>query len=123
VASYALVNEVFELSEDVATLPVAEVAQQLSLPVSRIHQLVRDGQLLSVRRGGEVVVPADFLDGSAVVKGLSGTITVLRDGGYSDTDIMRWLFADEDSLPGTPIESLRAGRHREVKRRAQAMAF
>ncbi len=122
-ASYALVNEVFELSEDVATLPVAEVAQQLSLPVSRIHQLVRDGQLLSVRRGGEVVVPADFLDGSAVVKGLSGTITVLRDGGYSDTDILRWLFADEDSLPGTPIESLRAGRHREVKRRAQAMAF
>ena len=122
-ASYALVNEVFELSEDVATLPVAEVAQQLSLPVSRIHQLVRDGQLLSVRRGGEVVVPADFLDGSAVVKGLPGTITVLRDGGYSDTHILRWLFADEDSLPGTPIESLRAGRHREVKRRAQAMAF
>ena len=122
-ASYALVNEVFELSEDVATLPVSEVAQQLSLPVSRIHQLVRDGQLLSVRRGGEVVVPADFLDGSAVVKGLSGTITVLRDGGYSDTDILRWLFADEDSLPGTPIASLRAGRHREVKRRAQAMAF
>jgi hypothetical protein len=123
VASYALVNEVFELSEDVATLPVAEVAQQLSLPVSRIHQLVRDGQLLSVRRGGEVVVPVAFLDGSAVVKGLPGTITVLRDGGYSDTDILRWLFADEDSLPGTPIESLRAGRHREVKRRAQAMAF
>ena len=122
-ASYALVNEVFELSEDVATLPVAEVARQLSLPVSRIHQLVRDGQLLSVRRGGEVVVPADFLDGIAVVKGLPGTITVLRDGGYSDTDILRWLFADEDSLPGTPIASLRAGRHREVKRRAQAMAF
>lgn len=122
-ASYALVNEVFELSEDVATLPVAEVAQQLSVPVSRIHQLVRDGQLLSVRRAGEVVVPVDFLDGSAVVKGLPGTITVLRDGGYTDTDILRWLFADEDTLPGKPIESLRAGRHREVKRRAQAMAF
>jgi excisionase family DNA binding protein len=120
---YAPVNEVFELSADVATLPVAEVAQRLSVPVSRIHQLVRDGQLLSVRRGGEVLVPADFLDGSVVVKGLSGTITVLRDGGYSDTDILRWLFAEEDSLPGTPIASLRAGRHREVKRRAQAMAF
>jgi excisionase family DNA binding protein len=123
VAVYAPVNEVFELSADVATLPVAEVAQRLSVPVSRIHQLVRDGQLLSVRRGGEVLVPADFLDGSVVVKGLSGTITVLRDGGYSDTDILRWLFAEEDSLPGTPIASLRAGRHREVKRRAQAMAF
>lgn len=116
-------NEVFELSADVAVLPAAEVAQLLSLPVSRVHQLVRDGQLLSFRRDGEVVVPAEFLDGDVVVKGLSGTITVLRDGGYSDPDILRWLFADDDSLPGTPIASLRAGRHREVKRRAQAMAF
>jgi excisionase family DNA binding protein len=123
VASYRPVNEVFELSEDVAMLPAAEAARLLSLPVSRINQLVRDGQLLAIRRGGEVLVPADFLDGSAVVKGLPGTITLLRDGGYSDTDILRWLFADEDTLPSTPIASLRAGRHREVKRRAQLMAF
>ncbi|WP_308283020.1 Rv2175c family DNA-binding protein [Pseudonocardia nigra] len=116
-------NEVFVLSEDVATLPVAEVAQLLSLPVSRVHQLVRDGQLLSFRRDGGVVVPAEFFVDSEIVKGLSGTITVLRDGGYSDPDILRWLFAEDDSLPGTPLDSLRAGRHREVKRRAQAMAF
>lgn len=116
-------NEVSVLSDDVAVLPVAEVAQLLSVPVSRVHQLVRDGQLLSLRRDGEVVVPAEFLHGTAPVKGLPGTITVLRDGGYSDPDILRWLFADDDSLPGTPIAALRAGRHREVKRRAQAMAF
>jgi hypothetical protein len=117
------VNEVFELSEDVVTLPAEEVAQQLSIPVSRVSQLVRDGQLLSIRRAGEVLVPADFLDGDTVVKGLPGTITLLRDGGYSDADILRWLFADEETLPSTPIASLRAGRHREVKRRAQVMAF
>ena len=77
-----------------------------------------------MRRDGEVVIPADFLDeDAAVVKGLSGTITVLRDGGYADPDILRWLFADDDSLPGPPVAMLRAGRHREVKRRAQAMAF
>jgi hypothetical protein len=124
VASCFLVNDVFVLSEVVATLPVAEVAERINQPVSRVHQLVRDGHLLSFRRGGEVVVPADFLgEDDAVVKGLSGTITVLRDGGYSDVDILRWLFAEDDSLPGTPVASLRAGRHREVKRRAQAMAF
>lgn len=127
VASYRLVNDVSVLSEDVATLPAAEVAQLLSLPVSRIAQLVRDGQLLALRRGGDTVVPADFFhstdEGTAIVKGLSGTIIVLRDGGYSDGDILRWLFAEEDSLPGTPIGALRAGRHREIKRRAQAMAF
>jgi hypothetical protein len=111
------------LSEDVAVLPVDEVARRLSIAVSRVHQLVRDGHLLALRRGSAQVVPADFLDGKAVVKGLAGTITVLRDGGYDDPDILRWLFADDDSLPGTPIAVLRAGRHREVKRRAQAMAF
>lgn len=121
------VSEVSVLADDVVTLPVDEVAQLMSLTVSRVHQLVRDGQLLSLRRGSEVVVPADFLETggehAAVVKGLPGTITVLRDGGYVDADILRWLFSEDDSLPGTPMASLRAGRHREVKRRAQAMAF
>ena len=116
-------NEVFVLSADVAVLPAAEVAERLSQPVSRVHQLVRDGQLLSLRRDGEVVVPADFLDDGAVLKGLPGTITVLRDGGYSDPDILRWLFVEDDLLAGPPIEYLRSGRHREVKRRAQTMAF
>jgi hypothetical protein len=117
------VNDVTVLSDDVVTLPVEDAAQKLSIPVSRVHQLVRDGQLLSFKRDGAPVVPADFFVGDEVVKGLSGTIMLLRDGGYSDDDILRWLFADDDSLPGTPVASLQAGRHREVKRRAQAMAF
>ncbi|GEL17182.1 Rv2175c family DNA-binding protein [Pseudonocardia asaccharolytica] len=111
------------LFEDITTIPIADVAQALSIPVTRVHQLVRDGQLLSLRRSGATVIPADFLDGSAIVKGLPGTITVLRDGGYQDDDILRWLFTEDDSLRGAPIAVLRAGRHREVKRRAQAMAF
>jgi hypothetical protein len=111
------------LADDVAVLPVADVAQMLDLPVSRVHQMVRDGHLLSLRRDGAVWVPSDFFDDSAPVKGLSGTIMLLRDGGYGDPEILRWLFADDPSLPGSPIAVLRAGRHREVKRRAQAMAF
>jgi hypothetical protein len=117
------VNEVFELSADVVTMPLDEVAGMLGVPRSRVQQLVRDGQLLSFRRDGEVVVPTDFFVDGAVVKGLSGTIVLLRDGGYSDPDILRWLFSEDESLPGTPLASLREGRHREVKRRAQAMAF
>jgi hypothetical protein len=111
------------LPDDVEVLPVAEAAAQLKVPVSRVHQLVRDGHLLSLRREGEVVIPADFLDGAVVVKGLPGTVTVLRDGGFSDDDVLRWLFAEDESLPGTPIAALRSNRGREVKRRAQAMAF
>ncbi len=111
------------LDDGVDVLPVGDVAQLLSVAVSRVHQMVRDGQLLSLRRDGVVCVPSDFFDGGAPVKGLSGTIVLLRDGGYTDPDILRWLFADDPSLPGRPLAALRAGRHREVKRRAQAMAF
>jgi hypothetical protein len=106
-----------------AVLPVSEVARMLAVPVSRVHQMVRDGHLLAVRRDGVVCIPAEFFDGAAPVKGLSGTIVLLRDGGYADADILRWIFSDDESLPGSPIAALRAGRHREVKRRAQAMAF
>jgi hypothetical protein len=110
-------------SDDVKVLGVAEAAERLTVPTSRVHQMIRDGSLLGVRREGALVVPEDFLDGSGVVKGLPGTITVLRDGGYDDGEILRWLFAEDDSLPGTPIEALRGNRGREVKRRAQAMAL
>lgn len=111
------------LDPEVVALPLPDVAQQLGLPITRVHQMLRDGQLLGVRRHGVAVVPAEFLSGAAVVKGLPGTITLLRDAGYSTEEILRWLFTAEDSLPGTPIGALRTDRGREVKRRAQAMGF
>ncbi|WP_281172394.1 Rv2175c family DNA-binding protein [Pseudonocardia spinosispora] len=111
------------LADDVKALPIDDVAQRLGVAVSRAHQLVRDGHLLAVRRDGVLVVPEAFLGDGAVVKGLPGTITVLRDGGYTDEEILRWLFAEDPSLPGTPVDALRSNRGREVKRRAQAMAL
>lgn len=85
--------------------------------------MLRDGHLLALRREGVLVVPALFLNGEGVVKGLPGTITVLRDSGFTLDEMVRWLFTADDSLPGTPIEALRGNRGREVKRRAQALAF
>jgi uncharacterized protein len=111
------------LADDVKSLSIPDVAQRLGVPVSRVQQLVRDGHLLAVRRDGALSIPEDFLNGPAVVKGLAGTVTVLRDGGYADEEILRWLFTDDPSLPGTPVAALRSNRGREVKRRAQAMAL
>ena len=111
------------LDPEVEVLPLPDVAQRLGLPITRVHQMMRDGQLMGIRRGGIVLIPAEFLSGDAVVKGLPGTITLLRDSGYSAEEILRWLFTAEDSLPGTPIGALRTNRGREVKRRAQAMGF
>lgn len=107
----------------IEVLSLAEAAERLDLPRTRISQMIKQGQLLGVRDGDRWIVPADFLAGSAVVKGLPGTVQVLRDGGYADHEILRWLFADDTSLPGAPIDALRSDRGREVKRRAQAMAF
>ncbi len=111
------------LSPDVEVIPLPDVAERLGLAVTRVHQLIRDGHLLAVRREGVLGVPAAFLTDSAVVKGLGGTVTLLRDNGYNEDEILRWLFTEDDSLPGTPIDALRGDRGREVKRRAQAMGF
>ncbi|QUF06959.1 DNA-binding protein [Actinosynnema pretiosum subsp. pretiosum] len=111
------------LAPEIEVLGLAEVAERLGQPVNRVHQLLRDGQLLAERRDGVLVVPADFVAAGNVVKGLPGTITVLRDSGFSTEEMLRWLFTEDDTLPGSPIEALRGDRGREVKRRAQAMAF
>lgn len=119
--SVAAVTEV--VGHEIEVLSLADVAERLELPRTRVSQMIKQGQLLGVRRGDRWIVPADFVTDEGVVKGLPGTIQVLRDGGYADPEILRWLFADDSSLPGTPIAALRSDRGREVKRRAQAMAF
>ncbi|AXB44028.1 Rv2175c family DNA-binding protein [Amycolatopsis albispora] len=112
------------LEAGVAVLGVAEVAAALGQSANKVRQLLRDGQLIAVRRDGELMVPADFLVGGAIVKGLGGTITVLADAGFGRTEMLRWLFAADETLPGTtPINALRTSHGTEVKRRAQAMAF
>ena len=102
---------------------VPEVAEALDVPVTRVRQLIRDRRLLAVRHDGVLRIPADFVQGGQVLKGLHGLLTVLFDAGYDEESALRWLFETDDSLPGTPVQALRENRGREVHRRAQAMAF
>jgi hypothetical protein len=105
------------------TLP--ELAERLGSDVSRVRQLVRDRQVLAVRRGENnvLMVPEAFAQDGRVLKGLPGTLTLLADARYSDEEAMRWLFSPDDSLPGSPVDALVANRGTEVKRRAQALGF
>jgi hypothetical protein len=105
------------------TLP--DVAEHLGLDVGKVRRLLQEGYLVGVRRGERNVltVPAAFLADGAPLSELRGTLTVLRDSGYDDEAAIRWLFTPDDTLPGTPIDGLRAGRKTEVRRRAQALAF
>jgi hypothetical protein len=105
-------------------LPLPEVADQLGIPNGRVRQLLRDRKLLAMQRpDGTVCVPAAFLDDGHIVKGLPGTLTLLFDCGFDDLEALRWLFTDDDSLPGTPIKAMTEHRRTEVNRRAQALAF
>jgi len=105
-------------------LTVAEVAGKLDIPVARVKQMLRDHKLLGASRpDGTLAVPAAFLTGDQVVKGLRATLTLLFDCGFDDGEAMRWLFTADETLPGTPIEAIVAHRCTEVNRRAQALAI
>ncbi|AFC48628.1 hypothetical protein OCO_22650 [Mycobacterium intracellulare MOTT-02] len=127
-------DDVLDPDEPIYDLP--RVAELLKIPVTKVHQQLRDGHLVAVRRGEGVVVPQVFFTQSGeVVKGLPGLLTILHDGGYHDTEIVRWLFTPDPSLTVTrdgtkdaisnarPVDALHAHQAREVVRRAQAMAY
>jgi hypothetical protein len=112
------------LETDVPVLSLQETADELGVSANKVRQMLRDGHLIAVRRKGDLFVPSAFLVKDGIAKGLTGTITVLLDSGFSRTEMLRWLFAEDTSLPGgNPINALRTSHHTEVKRRAQAMAF
>ena len=105
------------------TLTPAEVAGILGVSPNRVRQLLREHKLMAVPGSGNSKIPTDFLQDGAVLRHLPGLITVLRDGGYTDLEVFEWLFREDESLPGTPVQALRDDRHTEVTRRAQALAY
>ena len=40
---------------------VPAIADELNLPVTKVHQLIRDGQLVAVRLDGILRIPAEFV--------------------------------------------------------------
>ena len=134
VSSIPAAEDVLDPGEDVYDLP--HVAELLGVPVTKVQQQLREGHLVGVRRGGAVVVPKVFFDDAGhVVKSLAGLLVVLHDGGYRDTEIVRWLFTPDPSLTirrdgspagqdnARPVDALHSHQAREVVRRAQAMAY
>ena len=134
VGSFPAGDDVLEPDEPTYDLP--RVAELLGVPVSKVQQRLREGHLVAVRRGGGVVVPQVFFTNSGeVLKSLPGLLTILHDGGYHETEIVRWLFTPDPSLTVTrdgtrdainnarPVDALHAHQAREIVRRAQAMAY
>ncbi|WP_203670150.1 Rv2175c family DNA-binding protein [Cellulomonas pakistanensis] len=126
-------------------LTVPDVADELGVDAGRVRRLLKERRLVGVRRGDPPVlsVPAAFLvpvdarnpaaeaggyeddeptvARAAVLASLQGTLSVLGDVGMSDAEAVAWLFTPDESLPGRPVDALRAGHKTEVRRRAQAL--
>ena len=133
-SSIPTAEDVLDPDEPVYDLPT--VAQLLGIAVTKVHQQLREGHLVAMRRGGIVVVPQAFFDSDGhMVKSLPGLLVVLRDGGYTESEIVRWLFTPDPSLTirrdgstdevanARPVDALHSHQAREVVRRAQAMAY
>lgn len=133
-SSIPAADDVLDPDEPMYDLPT--VAKLLRLPVTKVHQQLRDGHLMGVRRDKVILVPQIFFTATGlIVKPLPGLLTVLRDGGFPDDEILRWLFTADSSLTVTrdgsrevqtnarPVDALHAHQAREVVRRAQALTY
>src|SRR5258708_8453685 len=77
------------------TLP--DIAERFGVQVTRVRQLLRDNQLIAVRRreNNALHVPAGFLIDDHSVKGLTCTLTLLRDAKFTDEEALRSLFTPD----------------------------
>ncbi len=104
---------------------IQDAADRLGTNGGRVKRMLRDGDLLAVRTAAsrQPRIPLLLLGADRAVKGLPGTITLLRDAGFEDREALTWLFTADPTLPGRPVVALRANAGTEVRRRAQALAF
>ena len=99
--------------------------EALGVSVNKVRTYIREHELAAAVPvpGSGPQVPAELIMDGEIVKGVPGLLTVFHDGGYDDREILTWLFTDDPTLPGRPIDALRENRGSEVKRRAQAMSL
>jgi hypothetical protein len=100
-------------------------ATELHVSVTKIRTLIREHHLAAAvpSPGAGQQVPAELIMDGEIVKGVPGLLTLFADGGWDDREKLTWLFTEDESLPGRPIDALRENRGSEVKRRAQALAL
>ncbi|MCX2747988.1 Rv2175c family DNA-binding protein [Arthrobacter sp. MI7-26] len=106
-------------------LPLPDVAELLNVSITKVHGLLDERAVVAVRVGERNIrsIPALFIQDGHVVDSLKGTIAVLGDAGYTDEELIAWLFTADESLRGRPVDALREGRKTEIRRRAQSLAW
>lgn len=113
------------LLADEPMLSLPETADRLGAVITRVHDLLGADKLIAHVIDGKRYIPeALFHEGShSTGKFVPGFITLMKDGGYTDEEILLYLFTEDETLPGRPVDALHGQLAREVLRRAQAMAL
>lgn len=104
---------------------VPDIVESTGLDVRELRRLLDVRAIVAVPIGerGVKKIPARFFRDGEPLDSLKGTIQVLTDAGYSDEELIAWLFTEDETLPGSPMDALEAGRKTEVRRRASALAW
>lgn len=104
---------------------VPDIVESTGLGVRELRRLLDIRAIVAVPVGDRGVkkIPARFFRDGEPLDSLKGTIQVLTDAGYSDDELIAWLFTEDETLPGSPMDALEAGRKTEVRRRASALAW
>lgn len=100
-----------------------QAADELEVSVNKVRTWIREHHLAAAVPvlGEGQKVPAELILDGQIVHGLPGLLTLLNDHGFSDQEMLEWIFTQDESLPGRPIDALRENRGSEVKRRAQVL--
>ncbi|MBP1325553.1 hypothetical protein JOF28_000785 [Leucobacter exalbidus] len=102
---------------------IADLVERFSATPGRIHRLIEDHYLATVRVNGSLRVPAEFVEGTEPLPALRGTLLALLDAGFSDDEAVEWLMSVNDELGARPIDTLLSGNKSAVRRATQGLAF
>lgn len=111
------------LTHHTDTFTVPELVERFDLSPGKIHRLIEDHHLASIRVDGVERVPVEFVQDDHPLPSLRGTLLVLLDAGFSDDEAVAWLMQVNEELGERPIDALCAGRKSSVRRATQALAF
>lgn len=103
-------------------LTIPDLVEVLDESLGRVRRMLAEQYLIGSRRSGTFAVPALFIVDGAPLSSLRGTIIVLKDAGFSDDEVIDWLFEQEEELGRTPIAALLDGHKSAVRRVARTLA-
>lgn len=103
-------------------LTMPELVESLDESLGRVRRLISEQYLVGSVRNGVFGVPSQFIVDGHPLPSLRGTIIVLTDAGFSDDEVIDWLFSEEEELGRTPIAALLDGHKSAVRRVARALA-